>query len=182
MTKPKLAVVAAWWLLELSTVGATVGWADYFFSDRELTDFYRHSDANVCRHQCEWDGYRMIKLEVFPVSDARQIYLVQRTVECGSAGCESTVLLRENGKMTRIEDRFGLDVDRAERIARGSLDTTGRGGNLGGGNPFRKVIRQATKEIEVLGYVVTVGEAALIVLGVATIVVMILLAGKSSRL
>lgn len=43
----------------------------------------------------------------------------------------------------------------------------------GSTGPFEEVIRQAIKEIEVLGYVVTVGEAALIVLTMATIVVMI---------
>jgi len=41
------------------------------------------------------------------------------------------------------------------------------------GGVTEEIIRQATKEIEILGYVVTVGEAVLIVLGLATIAVMI---------
>jgi hypothetical protein len=50
-----------------------------------------------------------------------------------------------------------------------------------GGNPFREVIRQATKEIEVLGYVVTVGEAALIMLTIAGIAVSIWAARRPNQ-
>lgn len=61
------------------------------------------------------------------------------------------------------------------------MNRSGVGGPLiGGGNPIQEVIRQATREIEILGYVVTVGEAALIVLGLATIAVMIWLARRSN--
>jgi hypothetical protein len=114
----------------ISTVAVTGASADYFFSDSDLAEFYMMSGANACREQCAsklpgvdaaMAGYTMVRLEVLPPGDSRQVYLVKRTGECGSAGCESAVLLRQAGRMVRIEERFGLDTDRAERIARGAL-------------------------------------------------------------
>ena len=114
-------IIALALAIGISTVTVTGVLADYFFSDSELAKFYTMSAANVCREQCTWAGSIMIRLEIFPPGESRQAYLVRRTGECGSAGCESAVLLRDAGKMVRIEDRFGLDKDRAERIARREL-------------------------------------------------------------
>lgn len=126
----RLAIVASGLAIGISTVIVTGASADYFFSDSELAEFYMMSNANVCREKCTFElkgadattaEYTMVRLEVLPPGESRQVYLVGRTGECGSAGCESAVLLRDTGRMVRIEERFGLDTDRAERIARRAL-------------------------------------------------------------
>lgn len=123
-------IVASGLAIGISTVTVTGASADYFFSDSELGEFYVMSNATVCREKCEFGSsrvdattasYTMVRLEVLPPGESRQVYLVGRTDECGSAGCRSAVLLRDAGRMVRIEERFGLDTNRAERIARGAL-------------------------------------------------------------
>jgi hypothetical protein len=120
-------LIIAWGLaFGFSTVTAPDVLADTFFSDSELAHFYTMSNTNVCRDNCEFPsddptmgGYAMLRLEVLPPLDPRSVYLVRRAgVRCGTAGCESAVLLRQGAKMVLLEDHFGLDTDRAERIAR----------------------------------------------------------------
>jgi len=125
-------------LRKVVIVGVALAWialssgillADYFFDDSVLVYFYSMSNSNACRNKCTFSQsdlqsasseYSMERLEL-SLGDGKQIYLVSRTEGCGSAGCQSAVLLREAGYMVRIEESFGLDTDRAERIARAAL-------------------------------------------------------------
>lgn len=111
--------------------------ADSFFSDAERAEFSLMSQTNVCRERCSFsmpdskspnDEYIMERLEVLPFGSDRQVYLVERTGGCGSAGCASAVFVREGRKMVTIEERFGFERDRAERIARRALGLSGSGG------------------------------------------------------
>lgn len=94
--------------------------ADNFFDDAELAEFHKRSLIEPCStSRCEFiasDGKSKYSMVALRTGDARKAYLVTNSGLCGSAGCESVVLLRQNDQMVRLKEARSLSVGDALKI------------------------------------------------------------------
>lgn len=112
------------WLLPLAVLVPLQAGADAFFDYDDLKDIRSLAGSDACRDQCTTTEFELVRLGVFPRWGRQEAYLVERIGPgpgaCGSAGCQSAVVWQDGtmGVMQVLEERFGITVDRARRIAR----------------------------------------------------------------